>query len=112
LSCIRVVSLVAVLGAAVLVAPLSAAAATYAPQTTLAFSGLRNPIDVAVDPVGDVFVADTQNARVVELPKGGSQTTLAFTGLSYPQWVALDAAGDVFVADTGKGQVLELTNGG
>jgi hypothetical protein len=60
-----------------------------------------------------VFVADTGNGRVVELPAGGgSQVTLGFAGLSGPAGVAVDAAGDVFVADTGNGRVVELPAGG
>jgi hypothetical protein len=36
----------------------------------LPFSGLFFAEDVAVDQAGDVFVADTNNSRVVELPAG------------------------------------------
>ena len=61
---------------------------------------------------GDVFVADTNNSRVVELTPGGVQTTLGFTGLSYPGGVAVDSAGDVFVADSANNRVVELTSGG
>src|SRR6476659_8158893 len=53
-------------------------------QQTLPFSGLRFPFGLAVDGAGDVFVADTLNNRVVELPAGGAQQTLPFSGLSAP----------------------------
>ena len=59
-----------------------------------------------------MFVADTQNARVLELPAGGSQQTLPFSGLTAPADVAADAAGDVFVADAPTGRVVELPAGG
>jgi hypothetical protein len=58
---------------------------------------------------GDVFVADTHNNRVVELPAGGSQQTLPFSGLDAPYGVAVDLAGDVFVADTFNRRVVQLS---
>ena len=67
---------------------------------------------MAVDEAGDVFVADTLNDRVVELPAGGTQVTLPFSGLSNPSGVAVDGAGDVFVADNSNDRVLELPAGG
>jgi hypothetical protein len=86
-------------------------------EVTLPFTGLNDPQAVAVDGLGDVFVADLLNNRIVELPQGpdgyGSQVTLPFTGLNQPSGVAVDAAGDVFVANAGArpGQVLELPYG-
>ena len=61
-----------------------------------------------MDGSGDVFVADTDNSRVVELTPAGVQSTLGFTGLVYPGGVAVDASGDVFVADTDNSRVVEL----
>ena len=62
---------------------------------------------------GDVFIADTGNNRVVELPAGGgAQITLPATGLNQPRKVAIDAAGDVFIADTSNARVVELPAGG
>ena len=40
-------------------------------QTTVPASGLVNPYFVAVDGAGDVFIADANNNRVVEVPAGG-----------------------------------------
>ena len=78
-------------------------------------TGLNKPFGVAVDKAGDVYVADTVNSRVVELPAGatssGQQITLPFTGLDSPFGLAVDAAGDVYVADTGNDRVVELPAG-
>jgi DNA-binding beta-propeller fold protein YncE len=64
---------------------------------------------VAVDGAGDVYVADSQNHRVLELAAGAStQTELPFTGLSFLNCVAVDGAGDVYVTDYGKNRVLKL----
>ena len=79
---------------------------------TLPLTGLANPLGVAVDDEGDVFVVDNVNLNVVELPADGSQQTLPITGLSNPTSVAVDSAGDVFVADFGGDKVVELPAGG
>jgi serine/threonine-protein kinase len=87
-----------------------AGAVTFS-QQSLPFSGLRDPFGVAVDGAGDVFVADTQNSRGLELPAGSStQQMLPFSG-NFPFGVAADGVGDVFVADTGSSRVLELLAG-
>jgi Collagen triple helix repeat (20 copies)/NHL repeat len=81
-------------------------------QQTLPFSGLSNPYGVTLDAVGDVFVSDYSNNRVVELPAGSNtQQTLPFTGLNAPGGVAVDAAGDVFVSDYFNTRVVELPAG-
>ena len=76
-------------------------------QSILPITGLDQPIGVAVDATGDVFVVDSQHDRLVELPASGPQTTYA-SGLSYPQNVAVDAAGDVFVTEPYDNQVIEI----
>jgi serine/threonine-protein kinase len=80
-------------------------------QQTLPFSGLGNPHGIAADQAGDVFVADFNNNRVVELPAGSStQQTLPFTGLSGPYGVAVDQAGDLFSSDFYNNRVVELSS--
>ena len=59
-----------------------------------------------------MFIADTENSRVVELPRTatgyGPQTTLPTNGLFWPYGIAVDNAGDVFIADTNHGRVVEM----
>jgi len=80
-------------------------------QTTVD-SGLYYPSAAAVDAAGDVFIADSNNRRVVEVPAGGGAQTTVGSGLSYPYGVAVDGAGDVFIADIGNNQVVEVPAGG
>ncbi len=57
---------------------------------------------MAVDAAGDLFVTDSGNKHVVEIPAGCTTTgcqTLIGSGWASPQDVAVDAAGDVIVAD-------------
>ncbi|QIX53926.1 serine/threonine-protein kinase PknD [Rhodococcus sp. DMU1] len=82
------------------------------PQTTLPFDGLDYPVGVAVNAAGDLFVADSNNNRVLRLAAGSdTQEVLPFTDLDHPSGVATNAAGDVFVTDTRNNRVLELTAG-
>lgn len=85
-----------------------AATPTYdQPEVLLPFTGLYGPSGIAVDSHEDLFVADTFNNRVVELPSGStSQEVLPFTGLNQPWGVAVDKTGDVFVSQDG--EILEL----
>jgi sugar lactone lactonase YvrE len=68
-------------------------------------SSYNNPQSVAVAPNGTVYVADTNNGRVVQLttnlPGASTQTTVSTNqyGLNGPTAVAVDANGDLFIAD-------------
>jgi serine/threonine protein kinase, bacterial len=66
---------------------------------------------VAVDAAGNVYVADSDNKRVLKLAAGSNTATaLPFTGLTHPNAVAVDNVGNVYVADVPKYQsrVLKL----
>jgi trimeric autotransporter adhesin len=88
---------------------------------------LFNPYDVAVDPIGNVYIADSQNHTVRKISATtGIITTIAGTGpinsgyagdggpaisakLNAPQGVAIDAAGDVYIADAGNHAIRKIT---
>ncbi len=74
-------------------------------QTTVG-NGLSFPFGVAVDEAGDVFIADADNNRVVEIPAGGGAQTTVGSGLNQPLGVAVDGAGDIFIADTLNSRVV------
>jgi sugar lactone lactonase YvrE len=73
---------------------------------------LSGPSGVAVDGYGNVYIADTGNNRVVELPWTGSgygpQTTLSIAGLFDPMGVAVDGAGNLYVVSNGNNKVVKL----
>ena len=81
-------------------------------QTTVPASGLGQVLGVAVDAAGNVFIADTYNARVVEVPAGGGPQATVGSGLCAPTGVAVDGAGDVFIADYCNFHVVEVPAGG
>jgi sugar lactone lactonase YvrE len=87
--------------------------ATDGKVTTLGDSAnLDIPEGIAVDARGDLYVADTFNNRVVELPAGGEPATTVGTGLSFPADVALDPTGHIYIADTGNDRIVKLSPSG
>jgi len=106
-------ALLLLLGA--IAAPVHAQSVSYTGfETTVLGNGLNAPSGVAVDGAGDVFIADSGNNQVVEIPAGCTsadcQTTVGF-GLKSPGAVVVDGAGDVFIADSGNNQVVEIPAG-
>ncbi len=96
-----------------------AVAFTPSPQATLSItvstppSTLNSPNSVTVDAAGDIFIADSQNNRIVEVPGGtGTPVVVPATSLSSPSGVAIDGAGDVFIADTQGKQAVEVPASG
>ncbi len=78
-------------------------------------TGLSNPTGIAVDLNQNVYIADTGNGRLVELPNGqggGSQTTVTTSGLLTPQGVAVDANNNVYVSDGTNNNAIELNMSG
>jgi sugar lactone lactonase YvrE len=74
-------------------------------------TGLCEPHGLAVDSGGDVFIADTDNNRVVEVTAAGVASVLSTGSLTLdnPYDVVVDGAGDVYITDGG---VVEVTPAG
>ncbi|MBV8842441.1 MAG: hypothetical protein JO307_06485 [Bryobacterales bacterium] len=113
----------------------SATTRTIAGQGTAAFTGdnvlatfsaLNKPRGVAIDPSGNIYVADTDNNRIRKIDSHGIITTVAGTGvpgfsgdggpatraqLNSPRGIALDASGNLYIADYLNSRVREIVNG-
>jgi trimeric autotransporter adhesin len=84
------------------------------------------PGGVAVDSLGDLFIADTNNCRVRKVDTSGNMSTIAGDGLctydgdgpatahalNSPGAVAVDGAGNVYIADTGNNRVRQVSADG
>src|ERR1700722_2582178 len=75
-------------------------------------TALSDPYNVAVDGSGNVFVADTLNARVMKIPAGGGTPTSIVSGLSFPTGAAGNGAGDLLIVDNATALLVEVPAGG
>jgi hypothetical protein len=73
---------------------------------------LASPAGAAVNPGGDLFVADSGNDRISVFAGDGAFLRVLMGGLSGPRDLALDDDGRVFVADTGNDRVAVLASEG
>jgi hypothetical protein len=91
-------------------------------------AALQFPNGVAVDGEGNVYIADTSNARVRKVDTFGTITTVAGNGctaygagdggpatsasLCYPSGVAVDGAGNLFIAENSAGLIRRVDTTG
>ena len=83
-------------------------------------ANLNYPANIALDTLGNLFIADSGNNRIRKVDGGGIITTVAGTGvagysgdgslavnakLSSPSGVALDSRGNMYIADTGNNRI-------
>jgi sugar lactone lactonase YvrE len=80
-------------------------------QSTVA-TGLDSPTGVAVDFLGNIYIANFGDSLVLEVPASGGAATPVGGGFSGAASVATDAAGDLFIADTYDDRVVEIPFGG
>jgi sugar lactone lactonase YvrE len=90
-------------------------------------AALNGPSGVALDPAGNLFIADTYNSRIRKVVAGsGIITTISGNGsfgfsgdggaaaaarLNYPAGVALDSAGNLYIADDRNSRIRKVAAG-
>jgi sugar lactone lactonase YvrE len=85
---------------------------------------LNNPIGVALDSAGNIYIADSSNNRVRKVSSAGIINTVAGNGtsgfsgdgeqatqaqLNYPTGVAVDFAGSLYIADSNNNRIRKVT---
>jgi sugar lactone lactonase YvrE len=90
-------------------------------------AAFHDPLGVAADPLGNLYVADAENSRIRKISFDGVVTTIAgidtagFSGdggpataaeMDRPTDVAVDASGDLFIADSGNNRIRKITPDG
>lgn len=89
---------------------------------------LYSPIDVAVGPGGDLYIAEQSSSKIRRIAPNGIISTFAGTGtasapaspvgvatsqtLNGPQGLAIDSSGALYIADTGNSIVRKVTPDG
>jgi uncharacterized protein (TIGR03437 family) len=88
---------------------------------------LKNPTSVALDSIGNLYIADHDNNRIRRVGLDGTILTIAGTGasgntgdggsallatLNGPTSVTFDPNGNLYIADTGNGRIRMVTPGG
>jgi uncharacterized protein (TIGR03437 family) len=71
---------------------------------------LATPLAVAVDPAGNLYIADVNNRRIRKV-SGGVITTVAGTVGDFACGVAADKAGTVYVSDCWHSLLVKVSNG-
>jgi YD repeat-containing protein len=88
---------------------------------------LYYPMDVAVDPSGNIYIADIYNCRIRKVDTSGIITTIAGNGtggysgdgghatdaqLRSPSGVAIDSSGNIYIADKANSRIRKVDTSG
>jgi len=74
---------------------------------------LQEPVSIATDPLGNVYVADAGSLFIHKFDSQGTPL-LSFQEdpLKHPQWIAVDSDGDIYVSDPVRGSIFVFYPGG
>lgn len=105
--------------------PIDGACPTGGSTSATTSHGLKLPSGIATDGVGNIYISDTENSRILKVSSDGSSIT-TITGISgvsgssgdggpaasalvsTPYAIAVDGAGNIVFADTGNNAIREI----
>jgi len=73
---------------------------------------LANPVGVATDGAGNIYVLDNTNQNVTEYNSTGTYLSTPITGLNTPWAIYIDDAGYIYIGDSGTGTVTVYNSTG
>ncbi len=73
---------------------------------------LNSPSSVTVDSSGNLYIADTGNARIRKVTPGGIISSVVSTGLLAPVYALVDATGTLYISDQAAGKILTAGSNG
>ena len=73
---------------------------------------LNGPSSVTVDASGNLYIADTGNARVCKVTPDGIISAATNLGLVSPVYAVADSSGTLYIADSGAGKILTAGSNG
>jgi sugar lactone lactonase YvrE len=81
-----------------------------ASSQTVITSALGNATGVAVDGLGNLYIADGANGLIVSSQGSNAATATVLSGLSTPVQLAIDTSGNLYVANGASNQVVKIPN--
>ena len=94
---------------------------------TVATASFNSPQGLAIDSIGNLYIAELGGQRIRKISTDGTITTIAGNGtagfsgdggaatasmLAYPRGIYVDGSGTVFIADTGNNRIRAVTEDG
>ncbi len=97
----------------------SRAGQNYGDGGLATLAGLYDPVGVAVDASGNIYISDSGNQVIREVTKTTGDISTAVSGsvgspaatLVYPYGITVDSSGDLFITDLGNSRILEDISG-
>ncbi|WP_299583997.1 cadherin-like beta sandwich domain-containing protein [Mucilaginibacter sp.] len=87
-------------------------AAGYSNSPVNIGSVFNKPRSLAMDAMGNIYVADYGSNSIKKIPAGGGAPVLIASGVGTPVGIALDTAGNIYVADYNGNAIRKIPAGG
>ena len=80
--------------------------------STFVSNGLDEPVALAFDSAGNLYVANAGNNTISKVTPAGVVSTFVSSGLDVPAGLAFDSAGNLYVANEGNSTISKVTPAG